>query len=478
MAAPTLIRSMTRRGSSLRVACTVLLVALAAAVAPFATTGAAGAAGGRVAQAQGAPPKAYIVVDATTGEVLLADHEHDAFPPASIAKIMTAVTAAERLPADAVINVSPLAAGQPASRINMQAGQHWPFEQAIASLMMASANDAAYAIAENAGGSLDGFVAEMNQTAHRLKMKDSTFSDPAGLDDKTSFDGGPRMSAYDIAIATRNALTVPEITKWASMRKYQFVDPTGLHRSLTNHNKMLPGSTRGYPWATGMKTGYTERAGHTLAATATRDGRTLVAVVLNTYDIYGWGAQLLDQGFATPSGSGTGVRLPALAVSPYGARVAEQQAFAAIARGTTPSPAEDTTGASTSDTTGTTAPATTTTTHRPSSRLDGDTIAAQQAASDDDGGGGWFTWKVILPVIVVLVLAFFLRRRAVRRQRVRRIARQRMRAAKIRSGGLTVVDGRYRAGDRTGPPVESHVQVRPFDETRRDPTGRGETGTR
>ena len=83
--------------------------------------------------------------------MLLADHEHDALPPASTAKVMTALTAVERLPANATINVSPLAAGQPASRINMAAGQQWPFENAMASLLMASANDAAYAIAENRG---------------------------------------------------------------------------------------------------------------------------------------------------------------------------------------------------------------------------------------------------------------------------------------------------------------------------------------
>jgi D-alanyl-D-alanine carboxypeptidase len=473
MRAPTLIRSMTRRGSSLRVACTALLLVVAAGIAQLATSVPAGAAGGRIAQAQGAPPKASIVVDATTGEVLLADHEHDALPPASIAKIMTAVTASERLPADAMINVSPLAAGQPASRINMQAGQQWPFEQAMASLMMVSANDAAYAIAEAAGGSLDGFVVEMNQTAHRLKMKDSTFADPAGLDDKASFNGGPRMSAYDIAIVTRNALAVPEITKWASMRKYAFVDPTGLHRSLPNHNKMLPGSTRGYQWATGMKTGYTKRAGHTLAATATRDGRTLVAVVMNTYDIYGWGAQLLDQGFATPSGSGTGVRLPAPAVSPYGARVGERQAFASVARGTTPSTGAAATAPAPTGTTDSTAATTTTARRTPSSRVDGDVIATQEAASDGSGGGFFTPWKVVLVAAVLLVAAFLVRRHAVRRQRERRIARQRMRAAKIRSGGLTVVDGRYRAGDRTGPPVESNVRIRPFDGT-----SRGETGTR
>jgi D-alanyl-D-alanine carboxypeptidase len=331
-------------------------------------------------------------------------------------------------------------------------------------LLMASANDAAYAIAETAGGSLDGFVAAMNQSAKRMGMKDSSFSDPAGLDDKTSFGGGPRMSAYDIAIATRNAMTVPEIAKWANMRTFSFVDPTGQHRSLTNHNKLLPGATRGYPWATGFKTGFTELAGHTLTATATRDGRSLIAVVLGTYDIYGWAAQLLDQGFATPSGAGTGVRLPRIGVSAYGRRVAEQQAFVTLLRGPDqraseiPSTATD---------------VTTTTAHTRSSVVDGNAIAAQQPATGKGGRGGSFVnaWTLTILLILVLLAAIVCRRRIVRRQRARRISQQRLRAAKMRSGGLTVVDGRYRSGNRVGPPVESHVRIRRADEERRQENG-------
>ena len=158
--------------------------------------------------------------------------------------------------------------------------------------MMSSANDAAYAIAETAGGgSLAGFQAAMTATGARLGMVDSTFADPAGFDDGGSFAGGPRMSAYDIAVATRNALTLPEITNWASTPTYEFVDPQGGQRSLTNHNKLLPGNSRGYEWATGYKTGYTDNAGHTLVATATRDGRTLIAVVLNTSSCSSWGSR-------------------------------------------------------------------------------------------------------------------------------------------------------------------------------------------
>ena len=466
---------MTRRGPL--PACVALIVLLVGVLLAPTAAGAARpqtrdvAVTARVAAPQSPPPKAYIVVDAQTGTVLLADHEHDALPPASTAKVMTALTAVERLPANATINVSPLAAGQPASRINMAAGQQWPFENAMASLLMASANDAAYAIAETAGGSVDGFIAAMQQSGKRLGMKDSTYADPAGLDDKTSYKGGPRMSAYDIAIATRNAMAVPEIAKYAGLRTFKFDDPTGLHRSLTNHNKLLPGSSHAYQWATGFKTGYTERAGHTITATATRDGRSLVAVIMNTYDTYGWAAQLFDQGFAIANDAGTGTRLPRVAVSTYDQRVADRDAFSTLVRGasltaatrtdstpTSAAPPASTSSSSTSSS----APATTAA--PPSSVVGGSAIASQQSAAGTGGSGVLSVRNVVIVLLILLVIAFMLRRRAVRRQRARRIARQRNRAAKMRSGGLTVVDGRYRPGDRVGPPVESHVRVRRDDE--------------
>jgi D-alanyl-D-alanine carboxypeptidase (penicillin-binding protein 5/6) len=310
-------------------------------------------------------------------------------------------------------------------------------------------------------------------------MRDSTFSDPAGLDDKTSYQGGPRMSAYDIAIATRNALAVPELAKYADMRKYNFVDPTGLRRYLINHNKFIPGSTFGYAGATGFKTGYTERAGHTIAATATRNGRTLIAVVINTYDIYGWAAQLLDQGFAAPAPANAR-RLPPVAVSPYDSRIATRNAFAAFVSGNGTIPASpaavgtDTTASTTTFSTSTTSSSTSSTsttsttvkssTTKPttaSSVVAGDQISAQQAAGAS-GVGDWLILRNFAIVVILLIAAVvLLRRRAVRRHRARRIALQRTRAAKMRSGALTVVDGRFRAGNRSGPPVESHVRIRP-----------------
>lgn len=413
---------------------------------------AAGAAA-RPLQAQSPVPKGYILVNAETGQVLLAENEHEALPPASTAKIMTALTAIERLPADATITVSELAAAQPASRINMIAGNQWRFEDALASLIIVSANDAAYAIAENAGGSLEGFAAAMTATAERLGMRDSTFSDPAGFDDQNSFGGGPRMSAFDIAVAARNAMAVPQVAQLAATVEMQFVDPTGATRTLTNHNKMLPGNSRGYEGATGFKTGYTDQAGNTFVGTAERNGCSLIAVVLNTWDTYGWAAQLLDQGFTMNcQATGSAARLPDVAVWPYAQRVDDRRGFVALARGPNN--------------------ATTTTTVPTTSSVDAAVpLAAQSEPGTDDGSAAGQTGgagasglmslrNVGVVAVVVLAVLVTLRRRAVKRQRMRRLARRRMRAAQMRSGGLTIVDGRYRTGTRVGPPVESHVQVR------------------
>jgi len=388
------------------------------------------------------PPRAFVVVGAATGAVLTSRDLHEALPPASTAKIMTALVAVERLAPTTLISVTPNAAGRECMCIGLKAGKSWPFDQTMASMMMVSANDAAYAVAETAGGSVAGFAAQLNATARRYGMKDSTFGDPAGLDDATSYKGGPMVSAYDLAIATRNALTVPAIAQWAATRTYQFTDVAGAPHELTNHNKFLPGSEYGYLGANGFKTGFTQRAGHTLVATAKRGGRELIVVILGAVDSgYAWAASLLDQGFKMPPDTkGTGIRLPPVAVSPYATRVAQQASFVQLARGSRPA-----------------LPPVTPTSAKPSSRLQSATATTSKATHR---GGGLLTMSHLLLVLVpLLFVAVVLRRRAVKRQRARRIAQKRARAKAMRSGSLPIVDGRYRTGTRLGPPVESQVRV-------------------
>ena len=260
------------------------------------------------------PAKAWILVDADTGKVLEAFNEHEALPPASTQKIMTALVASEKLSRDATFTVGTVAAAQAAMRIGMAAGQQWGLDQALHSLMMVSANDAAYSLAEAASGTVEAFAADMNAAAARYGMVDSRFADPAGFDGAEGFNGGSRVSAYDLAIAARNFMSVPELTAIVALREFRFDGPDGLPHVLYNHNKLLAR----YPGATGLKTGYTSLAGSTFVGTATRDGRRMIAVVLNTTNMYGIAAALLDKGFATPvDAPGLGVVLPAVRVQAF-----------------------------------------------------------------------------------------------------------------------------------------------------------------
>ena len=401
-----------------------------------------------------APPSSYILVDADTGKVLAARNEHQPQLTASTVKLLTALTALERLPLDSDVPVTARSAGQPAMRINMKEGEVWKLDDALHALMMVSANDAAYAIAERTSGTVEQFAKDADATAKRLGARDTQFADPAGLDDRSSYAGGSRMSAYDLAVVARNVLAVPEIASPAKTLDYDFVDPTGQQRHLRNHND---GFLTTYPGATGLKTGLTKRANRTLVTSATRDGRTMIAVVLGTWDDTGWAGFLLDQGFSTPAAApGKGAVLPPVRFATADMR---REAFeglpAALGR-----PALD--GSASVPISAT----------RPIRAVGGSqrnalstgrqqTAAAKRGTSSSSSStlGRIFNVRNLVIVVVLLLLVLFLlRRRAVRRQRKRRIARQ-QRMAEIR---------RRRMIDILEPRDEkSHVKVVPIRDQRR-----------
>ncbi|MFM7224748.1 MAG: D-alanyl-D-alanine carboxypeptidase family protein [Actinomycetota bacterium] len=427
----------------------VLLAALVVPVRPAAAGRADDAADRRVPSAapalpEGLPVAASIVVDADTGEIILGDAFHEARPPASTSKLMTALVATERLAPGRNVTVSARAAAVEPNKIGFSEGSRWPLPQMLAALLMVSANDAAYAIGEAAGGgSLEGFARTASETAARLGMTDSTFADPSGLDTPGSFRGGPRMSAYDLAIAARNVLTVPALARWVGMHSYEFTDPDGDPHSFTNTNKLLPGGAAEYPGAIGLKTGFTNRAQHTLVAAATRDGRTLIVVLLGAITS-GWqeATALLDAGFATRPVAGA-PKLPEPTVSPYAVRLAQRSGFAALG------------GATAGPTTTVTSPVPTSfELSSPPSEVRVTRVRA------GDGNGPPVLQILLIVVLLLLAAAFVLRRRAVKRQRAARLAARRRRDAAMRSGGLPVVDGRYRPGSRNGPPLDSTVRVR------------------
>jgi D-alanyl-D-alanine carboxypeptidase (penicillin-binding protein 5/6) len=244
------------------------------------------------------PPKAWIVVDADTGAVVDASNERVPLRAASVIKLLTALIAVEQLPPEASVPVSPVTEGMPATKINMKAGQTWELRDTLYSLLIVSANDAAVALAERVSGSRAGFAATMAAAGRRLGLQDApVLHDPAGLDaEPFAFDGGNLISARDLAVIARAAQARPEIREIVARDTYSFHGGDGIDHRIRNHNLLL----KTYPGATGMKTGYTVGAGHTLIGSATRDGRTMISVVLGAVDAVRSSAQLLDEGFLLP----------------------------------------------------------------------------------------------------------------------------------------------------------------------------------
>ena len=259
-----------------------------------------------------AAPAAWALVDMDTGAVLDGADLHTPRHPASTIKLLTAVIALEQLDPAAGVAISPLAEGMPARKMNMKAGQTWTFVDSLHALLIVSANDAAVALAEAVGGgSLDGWEAVAARTAEHLGMADSpAILDPAGLDDEFSHEGGSLVSARDLAIAARAAWARPEVREIVVKRTYEFAPGgDGLPHRLVNHNRFLDL----YEGANGLKTGYTERAGYCLVATATRGGRTMLVVELDAPDPYAFAGWAMDRGFATPVADQAGLdHLPAV----------------------------------------------------------------------------------------------------------------------------------------------------------------------
>ena len=259
----------------------------------------AGTLSGTAASAPPPPlPRSWILVDADTGTVLSSQAARTPERPASTIKLLTALIATQQLHTFDPIPISAYAAGMPARKINVKTGQTWSFDSLLHSMLMVSANDAAVAIAEKLGhGSLDGWSDVAQATAARLGLEDHpVLNDPAGLDDEFSNKGGSLISPRDLAIVARAVLHRPELLKIVQTTHFEFQGGDGVGHELNNHDLFLSL----YPGATGLKTGTTDKAGRTFVGTATRNGRTMLAVVFDAVDVYASAGALLDQGFATP----------------------------------------------------------------------------------------------------------------------------------------------------------------------------------
>jgi D-alanyl-D-alanine carboxypeptidase len=255
----------------------ILLVAALALVAP------------RIVHAE-----ALLVVEADSGKVLQADNATYPWYPASVTKMMTAYVALKavkegRLSLDALLTVSPVAASQSPSKMGFRPGTQVTVENALAMMMVKSANDMAVVIAEGVGGSIDGFSAQMNQTAQRLGMTQTSYVNPNGLPAD-----GQITSARDLAILARAIIRdLPEYEYFYHIPAIRF------GRRVTNNFNHLIGR---YPGADGFKTGFICASGYNLVGSATRNGKRLIAVVLGSSSGHARAvraAQLLERGFAS-----------------------------------------------------------------------------------------------------------------------------------------------------------------------------------
>ena len=253
--------------------------------------------------AQAAPAevsaKSAVLMDAATGTILYEQNAHEKLAPASVTKVMTMLLIMEaiddnRIGWEDMVTASEAAAAKGGSQIYLKVGETMSVTDMLKSIAVSSANDCACAMAEHIAGSESGFVQMMNDRAAELGMADTHFVNCTGLDDEPNA-AEHLTSAHDIAVMSRQLLmNHPDIKKFTTI----WMDTIrGGTFGLSNTNKLV----RFYSGATGLKTGFTAKAGYCLSASASREGMELIAVVMGSEtskDRFAACKQLLDYGFA------------------------------------------------------------------------------------------------------------------------------------------------------------------------------------
>jgi D-alanyl-D-alanine carboxypeptidase (penicillin-binding protein 5/6) len=238
-----------------------------------------------------------VLMDAATGTVLFEKNSHEKLPPASVTKVMTMLLIMEAV-ADGKVNwqdkirTSEHAASMGGSQIFLEPGEEMTLEEMMKGIAVASANDAAVAVAEHLAGSEETFVQMMNERAKQLGCVDTHFSNVNGLPTENHY-----TSAHDLAIMSRELLKHEEVVKYTSIFQDYLRKGSEKPFWLVNTNKLV----RFYEGMDGLKTGFTAEARYCLAATAKRNGMRLVAVVMGepTSQIRnGEISSMMDFGFA------------------------------------------------------------------------------------------------------------------------------------------------------------------------------------
>ena len=257
-----------------------LMAALAALLLPSRST----------AEEVGTSASACVIIDGDSGRVLLKHNEETPLPMASTTKVMTALLALEKGDLNAPVTCSRNAFGVPGTSIYLSEGETLTLEEMLYGLMLASGNDAATAIAEHIGGTVDDFCRMMTARATELGCQNTVFLTPHGLPRE-----GHYTTAHDLALIAREAMTHETFREIVSTQRAKIPwEGRDYSRVLNNKNRLL--ST--YEGATGIKTGYTKKAGRCLVFGAERGGMHLIGVVLNCGDWFDEAARLMDLAFS------------------------------------------------------------------------------------------------------------------------------------------------------------------------------------
>ena len=233
---------------------------------------------------------AAILMDYTTGKILYQKNAYERRFPASTTKILTAIVAIEKGNLKKIITADATAAKTDGSSIWLKAGERQTLKDLLYGILLNSGNDACVAVADSLAGSEKRFTSWMNTKAYEIGAKDSHFANSNGLPNPVHF-----TTAYDLSLITRYAMKNPVFAEIVRTKRKTIPWPgRDYDRVMINHNKLL----WRYEYADGVKTGYTLEAGKCLVSSATKDNHRLIAVVLNSRDMYGASQRSSDYGFS------------------------------------------------------------------------------------------------------------------------------------------------------------------------------------
>jgi D-alanyl-D-alanine carboxypeptidase (penicillin-binding protein 5/6) len=233
---------------------------------------------------------AAILVDAHTGRVLWADRPHQRRKIASLTKIMTATLALREVPWGSTVRVDKRATLVPLVKEGLRTGERVRAWKLFYALLLYSGNDDAAQLAISSAGSIHAFLRQMNDEAHRLGLHDTHFTTPSGIIDRGNY-----STAWDLAALTRYAFRNPRFDRLVRTKRIEVGWSAPTNSKIYLNNNFFLHEYRG---ANGVKTGYTQASGWCLAASATRHGRRLIAVILDSPNMYADARRLLNLGFS------------------------------------------------------------------------------------------------------------------------------------------------------------------------------------